>query len=63
MSDAKAEAALSFLSKFRFGEVSSLTALEAISSSVPSLGPLAAFTGRFFGNGSNRPPRRYNGTR
>jgi hypothetical protein len=53
MSDTKLEATLSFPSNFRFGEVSSLTALRATSSSVPSLGPLAAFTGRFSGNGFN----------
>ena len=49
---------------FRFGEVSSFTAFRALVSSVPSLGPLAAFTGTFTGNGFNTifrpdsPPRR-----
>ena len=53
MSETKLEAAVSLPSGFRFGEVSSLTALRAISSSVPGLGPLANFTGTFAGNGFN----------
>jgi hypothetical protein len=53
MSDTKLETAVSLRSDFRFGEVSSLTAPRTISSSVPSLGPLAAFTGTFTGNGFN----------
>ena len=40
-------------SGFRFGEVSSLTALRDRVSSVPTLGPLAAFTGTFHGSGFN----------
>ena len=53
MSEIKLEEAVLLPSGFRFGEVSSLTALRAISSSVPSLGPLADFTGTFTGNGFN----------
>ncbi len=53
MSETRLEAAVSLPSGFRFGEVSSLTALRAISSSVPGLGPLANFTGTFAGNGFN----------
>ena len=53
MSDLRLEPVLSIPSGFRYGEVSSLTALRAASSSVPSLGPLAAFTGTFRGNGFN----------
>jgi hypothetical protein len=53
MSDVRLEPALSLPSGFRFGEVSSLTALRAVSSQVPSLGPLAAFTGTFRGSGFN----------
>lgn len=53
MSDAKLEAAVSIPSSFRFNEVSSLTVPRTVSSSVPSLGPLAAFTGTFTGNGFN----------
>ncbi len=40
-------------SGFRFGEVSSLTALTARGSPAPGLGPLAAFTGTFRGSGFN----------
>jgi hypothetical protein len=53
MSDLRLEPALSLPSGFRFGEVSSLTTVRAASSKVPSLGPLAAFTGTFRGNGFN----------
>ncbi len=53
MADVRLESALSIPSGFRFGEVSSLTAVRAISSKVPGLGPLAAFTGAFRGNGFN----------
>ncbi len=53
MRETRLEAAVSLPSGFRFGEVSSLTALRAISSSVPGLGPLANFTGTFAGNGFN----------
>ena len=53
MSDIKLEPALLRPSGFRFGEVSSLTALRDSVSSVPSLGPLAAFTGTFHGSGFN----------
>lgn len=53
MNDPKLESALELPSDFRFGEVSSLTALRATGSSVPSLGPLAAFTGTFRGHGFN----------
>lgn len=53
MSDDNLEPALLRPSGFRFGEVSSLTALRDTVSSVPSLGPLAAFTGTFHGNGFN----------
>jgi hypothetical protein len=53
MSDASLEPALLQPSGFRFGEVSSFTALRDSVSSVPSLGPLAAFTGAFRGSGFN----------
>jgi len=53
MADARLESALSIPSGFRFGEVSSFTAVRAVSSKVPGLGPLAAFTGAFRGNGFN----------
>jgi prepilin-type processing-associated H-X9-DG protein len=53
MSDVHLETALSLPSGFVFGEVSSLTALRTLSSSTPSLGPLAAFTGAFRGSGFN----------
>ena len=53
MADVRLESALSIPSGFRFGEVSSLTAVRAVSSKVPGLGPLAAFTGAFRGNGFN----------
>ena len=53
MSDASLEPALLQPSGFRFGEVSSLTALRDSVSSVPSLGPLSAFTGTFRGSGFN----------
>ncbi|HLI40021.1 MAG TPA: heme-binding protein [Streptosporangiaceae bacterium] len=53
MTDMRLVTALSSPSGFRFGEVSSLTAPRALSSSVPSLGPLAAFAGTFRGSGFN----------
>jgi hypothetical protein len=53
MNDTKLETALSQPSDFRFGEVSSLTTLRMTSSSAPSLGPLADFTGTFTGHGFN----------
>jgi hypothetical protein len=53
MTDVRLETALSIPGGFRFGEVSSLTELRAVSSKVPNLGPLAAFTGTFRGNGFN----------
>jgi hypothetical protein len=53
MSDLRLETALSMPGGFRFGDVSSLTAPRAVNSSVPSLGPLAAFTGTFRGSGFN----------
>ena len=53
MSDNSLEPALVRPSGFRFGEVSSFTALRDIVSSVPSLGALSAFTGTFQGSGFN----------
>ncbi len=53
MNDPKLETAVSLPSSFRYGEVSSLTAFKKFSSSAPSLGPLADFTGTFMGNGFN----------
>jgi hypothetical protein len=53
MSDPKLETAVSLPSSFRYGEVSSLTTFKKTSSSAPSLGPLADFTGAFAGNGFN----------
>ncbi len=53
MSDMQLEPALSLPSGFRFDEVSSVTAPRARGASVPSLGPLAAFTGTFRGSGFN----------
>jgi hypothetical protein len=53
MSDIRLVTALSQPSGFRFGEASSLTMPRALSSSVPSLGPLTAFTGTFRGSGFN----------
>lgn len=53
MSDMSLEPALLRPSGFRFGEVSSLTALRDSVSAVPSLGPLSAFTGTFRGSGFN----------
>src|SRR5213592_2670491 len=49
----KLERALSMPSKFRFGEVSSLILPKFPLPSVPSLGPLAAFSGTFSGTGFN----------
>jgi hypothetical protein len=53
MSDTNLEPALLRPADFRFGEVSSLTTFRDSASSVPSLGPLAAFTGAFRGSGFN----------
>jgi hypothetical protein len=47
------EPALLQPSDFRFGEVSSQTTFRDSASSVPSLGPLSAFTGTFHGSGFN----------
>jgi hypothetical protein len=47
------ESALSLPSGFRFGEASSLTKALTLGSSVPDLGPLAAFEGTFRGTGFN----------
>jgi hypothetical protein len=47
------ENALSVQANFRFDQVSSRTALRAVPSSTPSLGPLAAFAGTFRGHGLN----------
>jgi hypothetical protein len=53
MSETKLEPAVLLPSHFRFGEASPHTSFRAASSSVPPLGPLAAFTGTFVGNGFN----------
>jgi hypothetical protein len=53
MSDIRLVPALSLPSGFRFGEASSLTTPRALASSVPTLGPLTAFTGTFRGSGFN----------
>jgi hypothetical protein len=53
MSDVNLETALLQPSGFRFGEVSSFTEVQNAVSPAPSLGPLAAFTGTFHGNGFN----------
>jgi hypothetical protein len=53
MSDSKLENALFLPGGFKIDEVSSLTKPRTASSSAPSLGPLAAFTGTFSGNGFN----------
>jgi hypothetical protein len=53
MTDLSLDKAFSLPSGFRFGEASSLTALRALSSATPSLGPLAAFAGTFHGSGFN----------
>lgn len=53
MSDVQLKPAFSLLSGFTFGEVSSATAFRDRVSSVPSLGPLTAFTGTFHGSGFN----------
>jgi hypothetical protein len=49
----KLEKALVMPSTFRFGQVSSLSPRKAPIPAPPSLGPLAAFTGSFSGNGFN----------
>jgi hypothetical protein len=53
MTDVRLETALSIPGGFRFGEVSSLTTVQAATAKAPGLGPLAAFTGTFQGNGFN----------
>lgn len=53
MTDPRLETALSLPSGFRFGEVSSQTALRVLGAALPSLGPLAAFAGTFRGSGFN----------
>ncbi|MGD0245689.1 MAG: heme-binding protein [Streptosporangiaceae bacterium] len=53
MTDVHLQPALSLPAGFRFGEVSSFTAPRALVSAVPTLGPLAAFTGTFRGSGFN----------
>ena len=53
MTDINLDSAFSLPSGFKIREVSNLTAPRAAGSSVPSLGPLAAFTGTFHGNGFN----------
>ena len=53
MSDVNLETALMQPSGFRFGEVSSFTEVQNAVSPTPGLGPLAAFTGTFHGNGFN----------
>lgn len=62
MTEVRLEPALSIPSGFRFGEVSSLTTVRAACSTVPPLGPLAAFTGTFRGNGFNSSFRPDNST-
>jgi hypothetical protein len=52
MSDIQLEPALLRPTNFVFGAVSSMTKPQAVTA-VPSLGPLAAFTGTFRGNGLN----------
>jgi hypothetical protein len=51
--ETKLETAVELPTTFHIREVSNLTALRAASTSVPSLGPLAAFTGTFKGHGFN----------
>ena len=53
MSDINLEPALFQPADFRFGAVSSQTTFRDSASSVPGLGPLAAFTGVFHGSGFN----------
>ncbi len=53
MTDIHLQTALSLPAGFRFGEASSFTAPRAVASAVPTLGPLAAFTGTFRGSGLN----------
>lgn len=62
MSDINLQPALLQPSGFRFGEVSSLTTFRNRVSTVPSLGPLAAFTGTFQGSGFNTIFRPNTGT-
>jgi hypothetical protein len=53
MSETKLEPAVVLPSGFRFDEVSSRTTAKTVGTPVPSLGPLAAFTGTFKGHGFN----------
>jgi len=53
MSNVRLETALSMPSGFTFGEASSLGGPTTATPPAPSLGPLAAFTGTFHGNGFN----------
>jgi hypothetical protein len=53
VSNINLEPALLGPSGFRFGEVSSGTTFTDVAASVPTLGPLAAFTGTFRGSGFN----------
>ena len=53
MSDTSLQNALSVLNQFRYGEVSSFTALHPAPASDPTLGPLVDFVGTFSGNGFN----------
>ena len=53
MSDINLETAFSLPSGFKMREVSERTEPRAVAASVPTLGPLAAFTGTFKGHGFN----------
>ena len=53
MTDIHLDSAFSLPSGFKMREVSNLTAPRAVSTSAPSLGPLAAFAGTFKGHGFN----------
>jgi hypothetical protein len=53
VTDTQLEQAFSVPTNFKIREVSSLTALRQALTTLPPLGPLAAFTGNFRGNGFN----------
>lgn len=53
MTDTQLEQAFSLPTNFKIREVSSLTALRPALTTLPTLGPLAAFAGTFKGNGFN----------
>ena len=53
MTDTQLEQAFSLPTNFKIREVSSLTALRQALTTLPPLGPLAAFAGTFRGNGFN----------